>query len=178
MKRYGVLAALFVLGSILSGCSEPENEPEQTGVAAIGSLERITVDNVRAILEESPGEFVIGVQEVLDDAACYKEWGETCLVRVRIVEYLGGETDRPMDRKTGWTYDTREAAMHEPWPNRALGRRRLIIGYPNKDEPRSYGNRLFIVDPTADTIKRLQEVIMNLEGRGFELSTAQQRLEG
>ncbi len=71
MKRYGLVAALVVLGSILSGCSEPENEPEQTGVAAIGSLERITVENVRAILEESPGEFVIGVQEVLDDAACY-----------------------------------------------------------------------------------------------------------
>ena len=168
MKYGPVLLLVFVLGMVLSGCSDSEHGR----IAAIDSAERITVENVRSILEESPDEFVIGVQEVLDDADCYKEWGNTCLVKVQIVEYLGGEPGRSVDRAAGWTYYTGEAAMKEPWPNRTPGRRRLIIGYPNTDEPTSYGNRLFVVDPTPDAVKRLREVLVNLKGQGFELSTA------
>ena len=168
MKRSRLLAAVFVLGAVSSACSDPEH----SGIAAIDSVERITVDNVRSILEESPDEFVIGVQEVLDDAGCYKEWGNTCLVKTQIVDYLAGEMGRSIDRQRGWTYYTREAAMKEPWSNRTPGRHRLIIGYPNKNQDDSYGNRLFIVDPTVEAITRLQEVIVVLRREGFELSTA------
>jgi hypothetical protein len=126
--------------------------------------EEITHARVMEIIQESPGEYLAAVQEVVDDSACYGPEGGHCFLKVRVVDYLGGEAGRPDDRKEGWEYETMEARMPDPWPNREIGRRRLVVATPMEKFPGKYGNLIFIVDPTADQIAELREIMLNIGG--------------
>jgi hypothetical protein len=124
--------------------------------------EKLTREGIASLLRESPAEYVVGVQEVVNDGRCYGPAdGSSCALTVRMVEFIAGEPGRSSDRCQGWTYNTMEMRMEKAWPNRRLGRRRLVIAQPT-NLPDLYGNRLLILDPTVDDVEKLREILRDL----------------
>ena len=135
-----------------------------SSVKAWDGREKLTRDDIASFLQESPGEFVAGVQEVVDDSRCYgAQDGSSCPLTVRMVEFIAGEPGRSPERCEGWVYNTMEMRMNKAWPNRRLGRRRLVIAHPT-NIPGLYGNRLFILDPTAEDVQKLRLILQDLRG--------------
>ena len=126
--------------------------------------EKLTREEIASLLRESPGEYIVGIQEVVDNSRCYGPTdGSSCPLTVRMVEFIGGEPGRSPERCEGWTYNTMEMRMEKAWPNRQIGRRRLVIAHPT-NRPDLYGNRLFILDPTTDDVKKLREILRDVRG--------------
>jgi len=151
-------AALAVCATLwlFAGC----DSSEQSSVTAASRDANLSEDSVKRIIEESPNEYLAAVQEVVDDSDCYGEKdGSGCLLRVRVVEYIGGEPGRPVARQEGWVYQTIEMRMDKPWPNREIGRRRLVLAIPHPSKPDIYGNRVFVVDPSPEEVAMLRRVL-------------------
>lgn len=151
-----VVGTLSVLASLLSGCggARPGVE-EQRRIDA-----NLTADGVRQIVEESPDEFLAAVQEVVDNSDCQGIGdGSSCLLRVRVAEYIGGESDRPLERQAGWSYLTIEMRTEEPLPRREIGRSRLVVAVPLPERPGVYGSRVFLVDPSDEDVAELRRFL-------------------
>ena len=156
-------AASILIGTILAtGCGRAERVP---AAPAWDPRSQLTVERIRDALQHCPGEFVAGVQEVVDDSDCYgPKDGSACGVEVRIVEYLAGEPGRPRGRQEGWTYRTMEMRMEEPRPQRAIGRRRLVLACPSRKDD-LWGNLVFVVDPTEGDVERMRQALRDVAPR-------------
>ena len=154
-RKIGVLALLAAL-SLSCGWGD---RGQSSGAELVRDLD-LTAEGVRRIIEESPNDYLAAVQEVVDDSDCYGEKdGSGCLLQVRVVEYLGGNPDRPLERQQGWIYHTIEMRIDHPWPNRAIGRRRLVLAIPHPSASGVYGNRMFVVDPSSEEIATLRRLL-------------------
>lgn len=169
IRRCLSLASVVLGVCSLLACSADGRR--ETAGPPVGDRNHLTVERVARLVQESRGEFVAGVQEVVDDSACYGPAdGSSCALTVRIVDFIAGEPGRPPERCAGWTYSTMEMRMEEPWPSREIGRRRLVLAYPT-GQPGLYGNRLFILDPTEDDVRKLRDIFDTLQERGESRSS-------
>jgi len=169
VRFLGVGPVVLGICLLLPSCSA-DNRQSSLG-PAIDDRNQLTVERVAELVQESGGDFVAGVQEVVDDSQCYGAAdGSSCPLTVRIVDFIAGEPGRPRDRCAGWTYSTMEMRMEKPWPNRKIGRKRLVLAYPTK-KPGLYGNRLFILDPTEEDVDKLREVFDTLQAGGVGRSS-------
>lgn len=168
MRSRNVLSLVVLLAATVAlvDCRAPDSS------GAITSAADLTLDEVAAILDESPEEYLIALQEVVDDSECYgPEDGSSCPVAVRVAEFIAGEPGRPADRRQGWVYSTMEMRMEEALPNRRIGRHRLVVAHPVEAAEGWYGNRVFIVDPTPADIDKLRHIVNELNtGRRGQLS--------
>lgn len=154
--RQAGAVAVFATLCLVLGCTASE----QNSDTAAPRAPDLSEEGVRRIIEESPDEYLAAVQEVVDDSNCYGEKdGSGCLLRVRVVEYIGGEPDRPLAKQEGWVYYTIEMRRDKPWPNRQIGRRRLVLAIPHPSKPGVYGNRVFVVDPTSEEVAMLRRLL-------------------
>ena len=158
VRRISGLAGAVVL---LVGCAQ--NSPRDAEFARQvndGLRERLTAKWVADTIRRSPDNWLAAVQEVVDDSKCYDpKDGSTCLLRVRVVQYLGGPAGRPQEMRDGWEYWNKEAAMTDPWPNRRIGRKRLVLSVPFGKEADVHGNWIFILDPTPQDVATLRELL-------------------
>ena len=158
MANAGVASGLLCAVVLGGSCATRDEAP-----SPVYRARDLTEANVRAILSESPGDYLVAVQEVVDDTACYGPAdGSSCPLEVRVVEYLGGEPGRSAHRRLGWSYPTLEMRMEEAWPNRRIGRRRLVVATPVRTRPGWYGNRLFLVDPRPEDVERLRAILATI----------------
>ena len=153
-------SSIFVLSVLLAdACARDDGV-----VKARDGREKLTREEIASVLRESPNEYIAGVQEVVDDSRCYGlQDGSSCPLTVRMVDFIAGEPGRSRERCGGWTYNTMEMRMEKAWPNRRLGRRRLVIAHPT-NVPGLYGNRLFILDPTEEDVRKLRVILQQLLG--------------
>ena len=158
VRRISCRAGAVVL---LAACTQKSpDDTELTRQVNEGLHERLTAEWVADTIRRSPENWLAAVQEVVDDSKCYEpKEGSTCLLRVRVVEYLGGPADRPQEARDGWEYWNREAAMTGPWPNRRIGRKRLVMSVPVGKEADVHGNWIFILDPTPQDVAKLRELL-------------------
>ena len=128
--RYLIPVAGFI--ALVSACAEnTPDDAEHTRQVNQGLRERLTLEWVTDTLGRSPDDWLAAVQEVVDDAECYRPTdGSSCLVRVQVAEYLGGPVNRPATMREGWEYWNREMAMSVQWRHRRIGRRRLVLSVP------------------------------------------------
>jgi hypothetical protein len=142
---------ILVLGSV-TACSSPS--------PAIESVEDLTQERVADLLRESPHEYLAAVQEVVDDSRCYGPAdGSSCPLMVKVVDFIAGEPGRSAERRQGWVYPTMEMRMEKLWPNRRLGRHRLVLALPVKSRPGWYGNGVLLLDPKPEDVQRLREIM-------------------
>ena len=147
-----ILTALFAL--LLMGCSgDAESDAKWTTHAP---REEFNLEAVKDAVGHSPDEWFAVVQEVVDDSRCYgPKDGSSCRVLVRVVDFIEGSVERP----AGWEYWNMEMRMPDPWPNRRIGRQRLVLSIPAGDTDGVYGNLVFIRDPTRDDVEKLRTLI-------------------
>ena len=150
------LVALGLAIPLCQGCSGEE----LSSVVTKRRDANLTADGVRQILEESRSEYLAAVQEVVDDSDCVGEQdGSSCLLRVRVVQYIGGESGRPLERQKGWVYETMEMRSENRWPKRKVGRRRLVLAVPLPNRADVYGSRVLLVDPHPDDVATLRRFL-------------------
>jgi hypothetical protein len=151
-----LVLCLLALGALPS-CSRAG----QHNVApAVERAEDLTKERIEGLLRESPQEYLAAVQEVVDDSKCYGPAdGSSCPLMVKVVNFIAGESGRSAERQLGWVYPTMEMRMEKPWPNRRIGRPRLVLAFPVKSRPGWYGNRIFILDPTPEDVQRLRDIL-------------------
>lgn len=150
---------LLVAVLVAVGCAI-DSEPD---VASQERRDRDGVDPVRVgeAIADSPQDWLAVVQEVVDDSECYgPKDGSSCHVLVRVVEFIGGSVERPV----GWEYWNVEMRMPDAWPNRSIGRRRLVVSIPANDATDVYGNRVFLVDPSESDTEDLRRLLEEAEG--------------
>ncbi len=169
------LSALVILLGAVTGCS---SSGRHKGVFAIDRAENLTVERVKELLHESPHEYLAAVQEVVDDSLCYgPKDGSSCPLMVKVVDFIAGEPGRTADRQLGWLYPTMEMRMEKAWPNRQIGRRRLVLAFPVKAGPGWYGNRVFILDPKPEDVEHFREVMRTIaDNPGGRLSNTRLKL--
>ena len=161
MPRNVFLMAIVGLVSMVFSCGErAPDDAELTRQVNEGLRDRLTLQWVTDAIAKSPDDWIAGVQEVVDDSACNgPKDGSSCLLRVRMAEYLEGSTDRPATMREGWEYWNVEMRMPVQWRHRTLGRRRLVLSTPKHDEPDVHGNWIFVLDPTPEDVEKLRALL-------------------
>ncbi len=127
--------------------------------------EHITVEDVSKQLQLVPGDYFAAVQKVADNSACESKGGDIgkeCLVKMRVIEYLGGSDFMNRNIQLQGEYNTVEWVTETPWPNRIVGRTRLVVLTPKPKDPTNYHNSLLIIDPTPEEITKLKQVIAKI----------------
>ena len=90
---------LLVLALVLDGVTGCSSVDPHKGVVAISRSEDLTKERVEALLHESPQEYLVAVQEVVDDSKCYGPAdGSSCPLTVKVVEFIAGEPGRSVER--------------------------------------------------------------------------------
>ena len=161
---------VFGAFTLALGCGSPSGSDDRRADSA---GEQLQFEHVASIVQEFSDDYMAVVQEVVDDSDCYGPRNvRSCLVDVRIIEYLAGSPGRSVVRTEGWEYKTLEAQMETSWPNRDIGRRRLVISARTKSNPSVYGSKLFILDPTLAEIAKLRDLVEEVSAGGKELAGA------
>src|SRR5436309_10723078 len=93
-RLFHVFAGFTLLAA---GCAEQRvDDAELTRQVNEGLRQRLTLEWVVKTIHRSPNKWLAAVQEVVDDSGCYKPHdGSSCLLRVKVAEFLGGPTNRP-----------------------------------------------------------------------------------
>jgi hypothetical protein len=161
-KRFPILGCVAVAVVAFGACSGKDRGMEGPSIDRTANS---TETRISQLLLESPHEYLAAVQEVVDDSQCYgPKDGSSCPLLVKVVDFIAGEPGRSAERQLGWVYRTMEMRMEQPWPNRRIGRRRLVLAFPVKAGAGWYGNRVFILDPTPEEVERLREIMSRPEG--------------
>ncbi len=141
-RRKAVLLLVTGLVSTVLACGErARDDAELTRQVNGGLRERLTLDWITDAIAKSPNDWIAGIQEVVDGSACYgPKDGSSCLLRVRVVQYLGGPGNRPSGMREGWEYWSMEMRMPVQWRHRRIGRKRLILSTPQQDKRDVHGD--------------------------------------
>ena len=149
-----LFAVVFVSVVLLIGCSGKSEFG--TGSELPSNREGLDRERVAEAIGRSSEDWLAAVQEVVDDSQCYgPKDGTSCRVLVRVVDFIDGSVERP----AGWEYWNVEMQMPDAWPNRSIGRRRLVISGPMGDATDVHGNLVFVVDPSSEDAEHLQTLI-------------------
>ena len=143
----------------------PEDPLEGARALRESEREALTLERVRDAIAASPNDWIAALAEVTDDSDCVGPQGGTCFLEIRVLEYLGGNADRPVDRRAGSKLRTVNARWPEPNLRWAVGRRRLILAVPYPRSEGGYGNAVLLVWPEAADVERFRELVRQAVAR-------------
>lgn len=168
MNPRRVAVALGCIGLVTLARADivlPEDPLEGARALRESEREALTLERVREAIARSPNDWIAALAEVSDDSDCVGPQGGTCLLEIRVLEYLGGNVDRPADRRAGSKLRTVNARWPEPDLRWAVGRRRLVLAVPNRSSKRGYANAVLLVWPEAVDVERFRELMRQAVAR-------------